>query len=780
MHDRLIQIVSILLLVLGVGGAFLMTPSINEQRVERQLTYDVEVGDNANPIYTLVASLGSFRGLAINIMWQRSEELKNDGEFFESNRLAETITTLQPRYPEAWNFQGWNMAYNISVKCKTAEERWDWVQKGMSLIRDRGIPNNPNGVVLYRSLAWILGHKIAGQTDDMHWYYKVRFCEDWQTLLGVPDPRFMLKPEFRDPDNRPGPDEYDSLVHGVWVATEQFRQIDGMAQRYFKKPAVAEGDYKAANYFTTLSPDKLEQFYSDNPGLEQIVTEIAALRPLDADKPDRQASGGLLPDVDTRDLSINARSKSLASALEDGGDTLGLGMNVRTLRAFGRLQMYADAGYPLDSPTINNRETLGEDAMVLRNYLVQRDSDTVLNLNPLVDIDAQRKQLKSTNPGRDIVDLVPLLNLLRAQALISEYHMDPAYMLKCMERYGPLDWRHPSAHAVYWTALGTLRAEQWTTDKDRVDLVNANRATIHALQNLAHNGKISFRPKVAGIGDIGRETINHSPDTRMIPAYDVAWQHAIDMVRAGEFGEQHKEKTYEDGHENFLQAATYLYYFEGNQAMARRYFERVRELYGDRRRGTTATAAEGEYNLSLPDFARVRLEDDMGFQGVQLINYYIRLAWQRGLSQRSEAVMVRYLKAAENTHREFLEERQTEVRGDEDAFGRQNIPPLNDLILAQFIDMMSTNEFSLISKSAIWTIAKKLLTRRSNADQPLVYQAYAIMIPTLVQQAQAEGWGRDITSAFEPPNGFDAWYQQVIQQSNPAPGKGPLAPSANP
>ena len=137
MSTRLIQLVALILAAAGVLCSFMLTPTINQQRVDRQLTYDLEVGTGANPAYTLGASLGSFRGVLINVLWQRSEQLKQDGKFFESNNLAEYITTLQPRFPDAWDIQAWNMAYNISVKTKTPEERWDWVNKGMVLLRDR-------------------------------------------------------------------------------------------------------------------------------------------------------------------------------------------------------------------------------------------------------------------------------------------------------------------------------------------------------------------------------------------------------------------------------------------------------------------------------------------------------------------------------------------------------------------------------------------------------------------------------------------------------------------
>lgn len=726
MSTRLIQLAALVLAALGILSAFLLTPVINQQRVDRQLTFDVEIGDGANPAYALGASLGSFRGVLINILWQRSEALKQEGKFFESNNLAEYITTLQPRFPDAWDIQAWNMAYNISVKTKTKEERWDWVNKGMTLLRDRGIPNNPNAVVLYRSIAWILGHKMTGQTDDMHYYYKARMAETWQTLLGVPSQEWILKPEFLDPANRPPNDELDALKHGEWIATKQIEQIVKMAQKYLKKAGRAEGDYRPSNYFSTLSPDKLARFYADYPGLESVIKELEALK-------------------------------------GPNGETLDLGLNTRTLRAFGRMQMYQDAGYPVSGPAVFTPETLGIDAMAVLRWLNTRQSKIIVDLNPL-RTRAQINQFAQANPDRQFLSLVPMLDLLRALALVGEYHMDPAYMLVTMEKFGPIDWRHPASHGLYWSALGTLRAEEWTQNKERIDFINANRNIIHNLQHLSRLGKINYRPKVAAMGEIGKETIDHSPDVRIIPAYDVAWEEVMAKIKAGDFGDKKKTDTFANGHENFLQSAVYLYYYDGQEVRARDYFKRVKEIYGNSERSPAAEA--GEYELGLADFARVRLDDDLGFQWKQLIDARIRMAWKFGLAERSRAVMKRHLDAAKKTYDGYLEDRQTIARADLDVKARQTLDPFEDLVLVQFVEIMRSTQFSLPQKSGIWQMAVPLLASVSDERQ-LVYEAYGRMGAFLRTQAELEGMPGDISGAFPQPRGYEQWYQENVGPIQP-------------
>src|SRR3954469_2726634 len=47
----------------------------------------------------------------------------------------------------------------------------------------------------------------------------------------------------------------------------------------------------------------------------------------------------------------------------------------------------------------------------------------------------------------------------RANLLRDKYKMDPKVMKEVNERYGPLEWRLPEAHAIYWGFKGLREAE---------------------------------------------------------------------------------------------------------------------------------------------------------------------------------------------------------------------------------------------------------------------------------------------------------------------------------
>src|SRR5262249_5482453 len=141
--------------------------------------------ENAPPMlaFTTVA-LGGFRGLIANALWIRLNDLQEDEKFFEMVQLSDWITKLEPHFVQAWVTEGWNMAYNISVKFKDPEDRWRWVQRGISLLRDEGLKYNPDETLIYRELSWFFQHKMGQNLDDAHRTYKMRWAEEMQQVLG--------------------------------------------------------------------------------------------------------------------------------------------------------------------------------------------------------------------------------------------------------------------------------------------------------------------------------------------------------------------------------------------------------------------------------------------------------------------------------------------------------------------------------------------------------------------------------------------------------------------
>jgi hypothetical protein len=172
-----------------------MQTRLNADRKELGLTR-MDPLENAPPVlaFTTVA-LGGFRGLIANALWIRLNDLQLEDKYFEMVQLADWITKLQPHMAAVWQFQAWNMAYNISVKFKDYEDRWRWVKRGIELLRDNGLRYNPDKTPMYRDLSWIFQHKIGAYLDDAHMLYKLRLAQEMQEVLGGrPDFKQLLNP----------------------------------------------------------------------------------------------------------------------------------------------------------------------------------------------------------------------------------------------------------------------------------------------------------------------------------------------------------------------------------------------------------------------------------------------------------------------------------------------------------------------------------------------------------------------------------------------------------
>ena len=189
MSGRPKKFLLVLLSAVFLFGAGRVQQSLNRDRDTLGLTRGA-VLDNAPPMlaFTTVA-LGGFRGLISNFLWMRANDLQQDDKFFEAAQLADWITKLEPTFASVWVFQGWNMAYNISVKFKENapgdySDRWHWVENGIELMRDGGLRYNPNSVDIYRELAWQFQHKMGANLDDGNMFYKREWAAEMKPFFG--------------------------------------------------------------------------------------------------------------------------------------------------------------------------------------------------------------------------------------------------------------------------------------------------------------------------------------------------------------------------------------------------------------------------------------------------------------------------------------------------------------------------------------------------------------------------------------------------------------------
>ena len=173
------------LLLTAIVAAGWLAAGIERQRRELDLVIPSVRTEGMPPqVAVVTAALGTFRGLAVDALWARADHLQSEGEYFEAQTLSQWITALQPRFQKVWAFQAWNLAYNIAAATQVPAERWGWIQRGVGLLRDQGIPLNPRSPQLQMELGWIFHNKVAGKADKEHWYYKACLAREIQEFLG--------------------------------------------------------------------------------------------------------------------------------------------------------------------------------------------------------------------------------------------------------------------------------------------------------------------------------------------------------------------------------------------------------------------------------------------------------------------------------------------------------------------------------------------------------------------------------------------------------------------
>jgi hypothetical protein len=186
---------AVFLVVVAVAAAcFFQAGRLHEnllaQRVEL-LPGNIELPKNTTPLVAFVTvALGGFRGLIADALWLRTTRMQEEGRYFELVQLADWITKLEPRFTPVWSFHAWNLAFNVSVLMNEPADRWQWVSRGIEMLRDNALVYNPGDAKLYWELGWMYQFKVGHNLDQAHLYYKRALVEQMATVFEGARPDF--------------------------------------------------------------------------------------------------------------------------------------------------------------------------------------------------------------------------------------------------------------------------------------------------------------------------------------------------------------------------------------------------------------------------------------------------------------------------------------------------------------------------------------------------------------------------------------------------------------
>ncbi|MFO0083890.1 MAG: hypothetical protein ACK55O_14945, partial [Phycisphaerales bacterium] len=568
--------------------------------------------------------------------------LKQDGKYYEAVDLSRTITRLQPRFPRVWVFHAWNLAYNISVAAQTREERWQWVDSGVRLLREQAIPANPNDLLLHRELGWIFLHKIQGTTDDANIYYKQAMAVEWSVILGPPP--------TRNAQTRSREAYVAALVDWLEVVRS--------------------------------APSTLQEVYAAQPAARELVERL----------------GSLGIDITTRD----GRRRLLAS--------------VEQFRAMTRMAEMAGVN-----------ATLGEPAATQLLDL----------LNEPTLIEARRL----------------LVRHLRKHLLERDYRYDTDRMVRYTQKYGPLDWRHPASHALYWAARGVEQAQERTNEfnvRDQ-DFINTDRIVIQSLQELYRSGTVLF-----DISSPTRYIAMVNGD--FIPSYGERLKEAANrevqqfLAQHGADITERPYRFYSAGYENFLSDAISYLYRAGDIEGAQAYKTKL-ALWPHR--NTNNIDVENSIKLPLEDYVQRNLAERVTSPNVamQEVDASLMAGITFGLLAQNPEVFASAVNYARQVHTLYFQDAAGGTAVNPDA-GRTEIIPRDFSTLmgqrfAAFVNLLGPVDGALAYRAAPLEV------------QQLAYEVILSMFKggadsntSPEQQANAQ---RLFDRIYPKPPGFDEW-----------------------
>src|SRR5438094_6691784 len=147
------------LIIVGLFGAMLPYSLWLAEVKRRRDLGEAAIGQVDTGSFMLkLALLGGARGIAANVLWTRAEELKREQEWDRLKATVDLITKLQPHFLSVWTFQGWNLAYNVSVEWDAPEDTYDWITPGIKFLKE-GVRNNEKASDLVWDMAWTEYHK---------------------------------------------------------------------------------------------------------------------------------------------------------------------------------------------------------------------------------------------------------------------------------------------------------------------------------------------------------------------------------------------------------------------------------------------------------------------------------------------------------------------------------------------------------------------------------------------------------------------------------------------
>ncbi|MFO1023225.1 MAG: hypothetical protein U0903_21425 [Planctomycetales bacterium] len=84
---------------------------------------------------TMNLVLLGLRGPAANLLWMELDHYKDTKNWSRMLSTTNSIILLQPHFQKVWVFNGWNLAFNVSMEWDDVRDRYYWVKEGAKFFK---------------------------------------------------------------------------------------------------------------------------------------------------------------------------------------------------------------------------------------------------------------------------------------------------------------------------------------------------------------------------------------------------------------------------------------------------------------------------------------------------------------------------------------------------------------------------------------------------------------------------------------------------------------------
>jgi hypothetical protein len=342
----------------------------------------------------------------------------------------------------------------------------------------------------------------------------------------------------------------------------------------------------------------------------------------------------------------------------------------------------------------------------------------------------------------------PLMHHVRRRVLVEDYHMEPDRMVRYTRKYGPIDWRHAAAHALYWSARGVEESIDRTDERNRKDMdyVNADRIVAQSVQELFRSGELyfDFRANVLGLYTMWIGVPN--------PHFVESYGNILDEMRkrpGNIYDVQNAARGFSPlsaGYENFMIDATLFFYRRGERDTAELWLKRLRDFPDQ---NLTDPQARIQRFLDLDEFAKVELNDRFGTPSIAVNQTTAALmgAYASGLLSANPDLFLKQFEYAKMCHRFYLQKQMKTTAVDRDN-ARMELLDRDFAFVAGTLFYQFMGSLGLEDAETVYNLAP---------DGLKVY-AYDALLEGQKQALdnEAKNGGRRFDLIFPPPQGLEA------------------------